>query len=89
MGILFEKKIEDQIIGKVHQVDLYKNGRLQYAFVTNESFMIIDKNGNLVKKVKHKNNKKVIGLSVFDYDKNRNYRFLICFENDIKMLDLA
>ena len=49
--------------------------------------MIIDKNGNLVKKVKHENNNKVIGLSVFDYDKNRNYRFLICFENDIKMLD--
>ena len=86
-NIVWRKKIEDQIIGKVHQVDLYKNGRLQYAFVTNESFMIIDKNGNLVKKVKHKNNKKVIGLSVFDYDKNRNYRFLICFENDIKMLD--
>lgn len=86
-NIIWRKKIEDQIIGKVHQVDLYKNGRLQYAFVTNESFMIIDKNGNLVKKVKHKNNKKVIGLSVFDYDKNRNYRFLICFENDIKMLD--
>tara|TARA_B100000925_G_scaffold288744_1_gene270332 strand:- start:772 stop:3147 length:2376 start_codon:yes stop_codon:yes gene_type:complete len=86
-NIVWRKKIEDQIIGKVHQVDLYRNGRLQYAFVTNESFMIIDKNGNLVKKVKHKNNKKVIGLSVFDYDKNRNYRFLICFENDIKMLD--
>ncbi len=86
-NIVWRKKIEDQIIGKVHQVDLYKNGRLQYAFVTNESFIIIDKNGNLVKKVKHKNNNKVIGLSVFDYDKNRNYRFLICFENDIKMLD--
>ena len=86
-NIVWRKKIEDQIIGKVHQVDLYKNGRLQYAFVTNESFMIIDKNGNLVKKIKHKNNNKVIGLSVFDYDKNRNYRFLICFENDIKMLD--
>ncbi len=86
-NIIWRKKIEDQVIGKVHQVDLYKNGRLQYAFVTNKSFMIIDKNGNLVKKVKHKNNNKVIGLSVFDYDKNRNYRFLICFENDIKMLD--
>ena len=66
---------------------MYKNGRLQYVFNTESSFMVLDKNGNEVKKVNHKKNKKVLGLSVFDYDKNKNYRFLICYDNQIKMLD--
>ena len=86
-NIIWRKKLDSKIVGKVHQVDLYKNGRLQYAFVTEDSFIIIDKNGNIVKNIKHKKREKTIGLSVFDYDKNKNYRFLICYENDIKMLD--
>ena len=86
-NIIWRKKLDSKIIGKVFQVDLYKNGRLQYAFVTEDSFIIIDKNGNFVKNIKHKKREKTIGLSIFDYDKNKNYRFLICFENNIKMLD--
>ena len=62
------------IIGDIHQIDLYKNGRLQYAFNTENDFQIIDKNGKLVKKIKNKNN---LGLTVFDYDKVKNYRFLL------------
>ena len=86
-NIIWRKKLDSKIVGKVVQVDLYKNGRLQYAFVTEDSFIILDKNGNIVKNIKHKKREKIIGLSVFDYDKNKNYRFLICYENDIKMLD--
>jgi len=86
-NIIWRKKLDSKIVGKVVQVDLYKNGRLQYAFVTEDSFIILDKNGNIVKNIKHKKREKTIGLSVFDYDKNKNYRFLICYENDIKMLD--
>jgi hypothetical protein len=37
--------------------------------------------------VDHKKNVKVLGLAIFDYDKNKNYRFLICYDNQIKMLD--
>ena len=86
-NIIWRKKLDSKIVGKVVQVDLYKNGRLQYAFVTEDSFIILDKKGNIVKNIKHKKREKTIGLSVFDYDKNKNYRFLICYENDIKMLD--
>ena len=71
------------IIGDIHQIDLYKNGRLQYAFNTENDFQIIDKNGKLVKKIKNKNN---LGLTVFDYDKVKNYRFLL-FDSEIRILD--
>ena len=85
--IMWEKDLKSKIIGDIFQIDLYKNGRLQYAFNTKNSLMILDKNGKEVKKVQHKNNVKVLGLAIFDYDKNKNYRFLICYDNQIKMLD--
>tara|TARA_B110000259_G_C14031901_1_gene407126 strand:+ start:4285 stop:6669 length:2385 start_codon:yes stop_codon:yes gene_type:complete len=85
--IIWEKDLKSKIIGEIIQIDLYKNGRLQYAFNTENSFMILDKYGNEVKKVDHKKKSKVLGLSVFDYDKNKNYRFLICSNNEVKMLD--
>lgn len=85
--IIWEKDILSKIVGNVYQVDLYKNGRLQYAFNTEKSLMILDKNGKEVEKLDHKNNIKVLGLAIFDYDKNKNYRFLICYDNQVKMLD--
>ncbi|MFL2639274.1 MAG: hypothetical protein ACJ0OB_03485 [Flavobacteriaceae bacterium] len=86
-NIIWKKDLNEKIIGQIFQIDLYKNGRLQYAFTTEKNFLILDKNGNEVKKVKHKKNAKVVGLSVFDYDKIKNYRFLIAFKDEIKMLD--
>ena len=81
--LIWKKNIGSKIIGEIHQIDLYKNGRLQYAFNTENDFQIIDKNGNQVKKVKNKNS---LGLTVFDYDKLKNYRFLL-FDKEIKILD--
>jgi hypothetical protein len=81
--LIWKENIDSRIIGEIFQVDLYKNGRLQYAFNTENNFQIIDKNGNLVKKIKNKNS---LGLTVFDYDKVKNYRFLL-FDKEIKILD--
>jgi len=81
--LIWKKDIGAKIIGEIVQVDLYKNGRLQYAFNTTEDFQIIDKNSNVVKKVKNKNK---LGLSVFDYDKIKNYRFFL-FDNNIKVIN--
>ncbi len=73
-----EKTISGPIIGKIEQVDLYKNRRLQMAFRTADRFMILDRNGKVVPPF----DKKIASdspqhLSVFDYDLNRNYRFLL------------
>ena len=77
--LIWKKNIDSKIIGEIHQIDLYKNGRLQYAFNTENDFQIIDKNGKKVKEIKNKN---YLGLTIFDYDKAKNYRFIL-FDNDI------
>lgn len=76
--LLWKKQLEGKIQGKIQQVDLYKNGKLQLAFCTNNQFLILDRNGEQVDDF----NKKFEGgnlnpLAVFDYDNNRNYRFVI------------
>ncbi len=89
-GKLFWKKnIEGNIIGKVKQVDLFKNGKLQIAFRTDRKLYIIDRNGKNVNPfpIKIPNSKNLNSLSVFDYDKNRNYRFLIAQDNNVLMYD--
>ena len=85
--IIFEKKLDSKIISKIFQVDLYKNKRLQFVFITNEEFIVLDIKGNFVKKIKLEKSNSNKFLSVFDYDKNRNYRFIIQNGRSLKMLD--
>jgi len=76
--ILWKKQLEGRIQGDIHQVDIYKNGKLQLAFCTHNEFLVLDRNGDLVapfhKKFEGGN---LNGLAVFDYDNNRNYRFVV------------
>ena len=45
--------------------------------------MVLDRNGKLVKPFYKKyDNKNLLPLAVFDYDKNRNYRFVISYNNN-------
>ena len=76
--IRWKKQLESKIRGEIHQVDLFKNGKLQLAFCTSNQFLILDRNGELVPPF----DKKFEGgnlnpLAVFDYEKNRNYRFVV------------
>ncbi len=84
--ILWKKQLEGKIQGKIQQIDIYKNRKLQLAFTTNTEFMVIDRKGKLVqpfyKKFKRSN---LLPLSVFDYDKTRDYRFLIVDGKNIFM----
>ena len=88
-GTLFWKKqLAGKIIGSIHQVDLYKNGRLQMAFRTAERFMILDRNGKVVPPFDIKiSNEAPQHLAVFDYDLNRNYRFLLSHGKKLDMFD--
>ena len=61
------KKLNSKIISDIFQVDLYKNNRLQYSFLTEEEFLILDIKGNLVKKISHKKTSYEKIISVFDY----------------------
>ena len=88
-GILFWKKqLPGPIVGKIEQVDLYKNRRLQMAFRTPDLFMILDRNGRVVSPFNIKiSNETPQQFSVFDYDLNRNYRFLLTHGKKIEMFN--
>ncbi|PRX56017.1 ribonuclease HII [Flagellimonas meridianipacifica] len=76
--VLWKKQLDGRIQGKVHQVDIYKNGRLQLAFCTNNEFMVIDRNGEDVPPFKIKfEGGNLNPLAVFDYEGNRDYRFVV------------
>lgn len=74
---LWEKEVKGQIVSGVHQLDYYKNGKLQYFFTTHNHIYIIDRLGNLVEGFPKEVDFKIAGASVVDYDKSKRYRFLM------------
>ena len=85
--LYWKKQLSGPILGLIKQVDLYKNKRLQMAFRTPNRFQILDRNGNLVQPFDIKLVQSEIPLSVFDYDRNRNYRFVVEEKNRLRMFD--
>ena len=76
--ILWEKKIDEEIVGEVQQVDRYKNDKLQYVFTTSKKIHQIDRKGRYVSGYPIELKAPVTkGIVVFDYDKNRDYRMLV------------
>ena len=76
--ILWKKPLEGQVQGKIHQVDIYKNRRLQLAFTTNNQFLILDRNGKEVSPFTKKfEGGNLNELAVFDYENRKDYRFVI------------
>ena len=88
-SLYWKKQLPGKIIGSIQQVDLYKNKRLQMAFRTRDRFMVLDRNGNIVKPfdIKLPKSQNPQPLAVFDYDLNRNYRFLLGQDNLLSMYD--
>ena len=86
--VLWKKKIVGKILGQIKQVDIYKNGRLQLIFVTQKRLYMLDRNGKEVKPFPKVFRDKITQpLSVFDYDNNKNYRFLVTQNNELLMYD--
>lgn len=76
--VLWKKELEGPVQGKITQVDIYKNGRLQLAFTTDNQFMILDRNGKEVPPfTKSFPGGNLNPLAVFDYEKNKDYRFVV------------
>jgi len=88
--IIMKKHIKEQINSEVFQIDFYKNGKIQYAFSTKHYLYIIDLLGNFVEnypiKLPHPS---TAGMSVFDYEDNRNYRVIIpCQDKKVYLYDI-
>jgi len=83
--ILWSKQLNEPIMGEISQVDLFKNGKLQFFFNTANLLYAIDRKGDFVKgfpvSLKSKASSPV---AVFDYEKNRDYRFVIpCYDKKV------
>lgn len=80
--ILWEKELDGEILDKIHQVDIYKNGKLQLLFNTENSMYCTDRKGNDLEKFPVKFNIKTQNsIALFDYDSNKKYRIITSFPN--------
>ncbi len=84
-NILWQRTINGQIIGEVHQIDIYKNNKLQLLFNTKSHLYLLDRKGRDVESYPVKLAAEATnGMVVFDYDKNKNYRILLACQ-DMKL----
>ena len=85
----WKRELSGKIIGDIEQIDIYKNGRLQLLFRTSERLYLLDRNGNEVEElsIDLDGGININPISVFDYEKNRNYRIVVTSDNQIRMYD--
>ena len=80
--INWKKQLNEKIIGKIHQIDFYKNEKLQYLFNSENYLHLIDRNGNYLKGFPIKlADKATNAISVFDYENEKEYRVILSLEN--------
>lgn len=73
--ILWKQPVDGRINSDVYQVDVFKNGKLQYLFSTSSKMYLLDRNGNPVGRYPVAFRAKCErGITVYDYDNKRDYR---------------
>lgn len=86
-GILWSYVL-DGVIHSLTQVDLFKNAKLQYLIVTPTSLYVIDRLGRDVSGFPKRLSFNSRFATVVDYDKSRNYRYLLTTpDKEIFILD--
>ncbi len=76
--ILWKKRLNGPILGRIEQIDRFKNGYLQLVFATPNAVHVIARNGKDVAPFPLPFNDEITQpLSVFDYDKKRDYRLFV------------
>lgn len=84
----WKKDVGSPVQGDIKQVDLFRNGRLQMAFTTNDRLLVLDRNGKEVSPFpKAFEGGNLNPLAVFDYEKNRNYRLVVTQGSRVYMYD--
>jgi hypothetical protein len=80
--VLWKIQLNERINSEIFQIDYFRNGKLQLLFSTRSALYLIDRNGNNVEKYPVKlRSPATNGVSVFDYDNNREYRLFIACED--------
>lgn len=77
-NILWKRQMKERILSKVHQIDIFKNNKLQMLFNGESSIYLIDRKGRDVENFPIQLPAVATNeLKIIDYEKNREYRFLI------------
>ena len=80
--VKWSKNIEGKILGEISQIDAYQNNKFQMVFNTKSNLHVIDILGNEIDGFPIKFNYLASNpVSIFDYDKNKDYRFIIAGED--------
>lgn len=80
--ILWKRPLDGPILGEIHQVDYYRNAKLQYAFATPGRIHMIDRKGRDVADFPIALTAGAsTGLQVFDYEDKRDYRLFVGGDN--------
>jgi hypothetical protein len=80
--VLWKKPVSGPIKGNVYQIDFYRNNRLQMLFNTRDRIYLVDRNGNDVGRYPVRlPSPATNGISVFDYDNDKNYRIFVASED--------
>ena len=80
--VKWSKNLEGKILGGVSQIDSYQNKKFQMVFNTKFKLHIVDILGNEIDGFPIKFNYLASNpVSIFDYDNNKDYRFLIAGED--------
>jgi len=87
--ILWKKNIGQRINSEIYQVDVMKNGKMQYLFSTANAIHLLDRNGAYLPKYPVKLKLATTnGMSLVDFDGTRDYRILLaCSDNKVYCLD--
>ena len=80
----WKRPIGNPIQFPIHQVDLYKNSRLQMAYTTKKGFEVIDRNARPVSPFYSTLNNP-LPLAVFDYENSRDYRLVLIDQNKLEL----
>lgn len=88
--VLWKQPVDGRINSEVYQVDVFRNGKLQYLFSTSSKMYLIDRNGDPVGRypVSFKS-PSGRGITVYDYDGNKDYRiFAPCEDQKVYLYGL-
>ena len=80
--IVWKKKLDGKILGRIHSIDYLKNNKNQLLFNTAQKLYLLDRNGKSLNGFPVTFKRKATnGLVVADFDNNLNYRYYLAFDN--------
>lgn len=87
-GIIWKRQVDSQIQESLSQLDYFKNGKLQYLFSSKNKLYVIDRLGRDVTGFPKALPSIARFSDVVDYDKSKNYRFVISsLSNEVYLFD--